>query len=685
MKNIFAVLIIAALAAVLFAGEKKELTFEEKLVRIAELEAARTANAELFGYLKSGMPDPGYELSYRASRALGRIGDGAAAPYIAERLFFLSSCHAILIDGMRENLFAAGQLWDACPDNAVARYLQFGKPNGFAVAALAIEALGKAGPSGVRRIPEILALIADPDEKVRGEIPLALMRLQIRLVELKDNSTVVMDSVPKILPLASDNSAEVRWRTAYALQYLPRPEAKAALIALLKDSDERARMFAATALGKHPGDDALAALLDAMNDPSWLVQVNAIASLEKYPMEKSVERMMAALKDKNFHVRERAVRALGMLKAESAKDAVAKLLVDDCPAVRGKAAIALAKMLGARAFPLITPLLADNSPYAMAALADACAEIGGDEAVKMLRRLWDASKDVRAQSAVLGALLEMGDKSDEGCKIVKLAIRVPQFMTRCFAIEILSKSNADWAYASIKSLYPEIAKERGPSDSLRYMIVQCVKERTDKAMAASAKEDLAFLETATKDPCFEVRSRAAEAIQIATGKVIPAAPDSDPPQTLAPGKDFSLKPGKNPRIAIETTRGKMVVELFAADAPHHVARTLELAKKKFYDGLFWHRVENNFVIQGGCPWGIGCGDGGFRLPLEINMRKFERGTVGMARSAERDSGSCQLFICHSPQPKLDGKYTVYGQVVEGLEVIDLVQQGDAIVSVKILD
>ncbi|MEM2869356.1 MAG: peptidylprolyl isomerase [Thermoplasmata archaeon] len=143
--------------------------------------------------------------------------------------------------------------------------------------------------------------------------------------------------------------------------------------------------------------------------------------------------------------------------------------------------------------------------------------------------------------------------------------------------------------------------------------------------------------------------------------------------------------GSLPLVAIETDRGRIVLELFKNDAPGTVANFVKLVKKGFYNNLTFHRVIPNFMIQGGCPFGDGTGDAGYTIKCEVdrNPRKHLRGSLSMAHRG-RDTGSCQFFICHSPQPHLDGKHTVFGQVVEGMDVVDRIQKGDVMRKVYML-
>ena len=133
----------------------------------------------------------------------------------------------------------------------------------------------------------------------------------------------------------------------------------------------------------------------------------------------------------------------------------------------------------------------------------------------------------------------------------------------------------------------------------------------------------------------------------------------------------------------DTARGPIRVELLPDQAPLTVANFVNLARRGFYDGLDFHRVIPDFMIQGGCPEGSGRGGPGYRFEDETgNGVRHERGVLSMANAGPNTNGS-QFFITHVATPWLDGKHTVFGKVVEGLDVVDAIAQGDAINSVKI--
>jgi cyclophilin family peptidyl-prolyl cis-trans isomerase len=147
-----------------------------------------------------------------------------------------------------------------------------------------------------------------------------------------------------------------------------------------------------------------------------------------------------------------------------------------------------------------------------------------------------------------------------------------------------------------------------------------------------------------------------------------------------------LPAGAKPQVAIELEKGGTIkLELYPDVAPQHVASFLDLIGKGFYNGLTFHRVVEDFVVQGGCPLGTGTGGPGYRVKAEFSDRPHLTGTLSMARSSDPDSGGSQFYICLEPQPGLDGKYTVFGQVMEGMEKVQKIQKGDKIKQISVIE
>ena len=142
---------------------------------------------------------------------------------------------------------------------------------------------------------------------------------------------------------------------------------------------------------------------------------------------------------------------------------------------------------------------------------------------------------------------------------------------------------------------------------------------------------------------------------------------------------------KSQKATIELEAGKIVIELYEKDAPATVANFVKLAKQGYYNGLSFHRVVPDFVVQGGDPKGDGSGGPGYTIKDEFNSRKHLTGTVAMARTPAPNSAGSQFYITLAPQPSLDGKYTVFGQVVEGMEVVMKIKRGDIMKKVTVME
>ena len=138
--------------------------------------------------------------------------------------------------------------------------------------------------------------------------------------------------------------------------------------------------------------------------------------------------------------------------------------------------------------------------------------------------------------------------------------------------------------------------------------------------------------------------------------------DSDPENTLI----------------LETTQGAVSIQLRPDLAPTHCARIKELAREKFYDGIVFHRVIDGFMAQTGCPQGTGTGGSGTNLAAEFNDEPHVRGTTSMARAASPDSADSQFFICFGDTPFLNGEYTVWGKVIDGMENVDKIKRGEPV-------
>jgi peptidylprolyl isomerase len=133
-------------------------------------------------------------------------------------------------------------------------------------------------------------------------------------------------------------------------------------------------------------------------------------------------------------------------------------------------------------------------------------------------------------------------------------------------------------------------------------------------------------------------------------------------------------------LVLDTTQGRVTIAMRPDLAPNHVARIKELVRQGFYNGIVFHRVIDGFMAQTGCPQGTGTGGSGKKLKAEFNKEKHVRGTVSMARAANPDSGDSQFFICFADAPFLNGQYTVWGQVTDGMENVDKIKRGEPVIN-----
>jgi len=175
-----------------------------------------------------------------------------------------------------------------------------------------------------------------------------------------------------------------------------------------------------------------------------------------------------------------------------------------------------------------------------------------------------------------------------------------------------------------------------------------------------------------------------------------AAPAPTPTKSAAPAPTTSAKPQEPtkeqpmsdsktvlPQVTIETTKGKIVLELAEDDAPNTVANFISLVEKGFYNGLTFHRVIPDFMIQGGDPAGKGTGGPGYVIADEFSPRqKHARGVISMANAGPNTGGS-QFFITHIATPWLDGKHAVFGKVTSGMDVVDAIKAGDKMIKVTV--
>jgi cyclophilin family peptidyl-prolyl cis-trans isomerase/HEAT repeat protein len=467
------------------------------------------------------------------------------------------------------------------------------------------------------------------------------------------------------------------WPVAYAFGRIGDPRAQPVLAQLLKAPGKYSPAFAARGLGAIKDGtsvDALGALMGgASTSPEVVVSaIRALAAIGDRKVAAPIAKLVLETTDPNIKLE--GARALGALRAPEGLTVVQDLLTDPWPTLRAEA-LRSAAAIDQDAFLLVLSGMDPDPQWVVrAALVDVLAGFPPEIALERVRSMLH-DEDRRVIPSVLRALRRL--KAPDAAAVALAQLKEPDFAVRSAAAEAigalkppegldalaaaLALAQGDAAIDARASILSAMAEYGGPRaiDAVKRAL-----EDKDWAVRVHAVTLLTKLDAAG-----DYR----DAIRPAPGA--PIAPYADP-QLIAPAY--------LPHVFIETPKGTIEFELTVLDAPQTSRNFTTLARKGFFNGLQIHRVVPNFVVQDGDPRGDGDGGPGYTIRDELNERPFLRGTVGMALSW-RDTGGSQFFITHSPQPHLDARYTVFGLVVNGMDVVDRIQQGDTITRVRVWD
>jgi cyclophilin family peptidyl-prolyl cis-trans isomerase/HEAT repeat protein len=469
------------------------------------------------------------------------------------------------------------------------------------------------------------------------------------------------------------------WPVAYAFRRINDPRAAPVLLDLLQGDGAMTRAFAARGLGPAKDNRAVAPLLAALSNEKEVVnvRVEAARALAELNAEQAaaplVKVVAAAATDPNLRLE--AVTALGQLRAASAIDVFVELLTDEWPSLRAAATIALARTDPDMFLTAISGLEPDRHWSVRAALATA---LGGLDAARAQARLGELLKDEdqRVVPAVLNALVAL--KADRAEATLLERLTADDVVVRQTAASGLARLKAVRSVDALVQAYDLADKD--PTYVARAAILAAVAE-LDRAAARP------LIERALEDRDWAMRVRAAALLETIDPGTDVASRIRPAPAAVVPELNEltpMISPAFTPIAYIDTTKGMIQIELAVLDAPRTVANLISLARRNFLGATPFHRIVPNFVVQDGDPRGDGEGGPGYTIRDEINQRPYLRGTVGMALDWE-DTGGSQFFITHSPQPHLDARYTVFGQVVQGMDVVDRLQQWDQVRSVRVWD
>jgi len=467
------------------------------------------------------------------------------------------------------------------------------------------------------------------------------------------------------------------WPVAYALQWLDDPRGEPALMTLVRADGVWTRAFAARGLGALKDRAAVEPLLDLVHaaGTSLPPAIEAVRALGEIGDPRAAPVLIPLIENLKTDpgLRLEAVNALGFIRAPGVVDALLDMVSDESPAVRGAALQAVARQDADDFMLVLSGLTPDRQWTVRAALASALRELPAARAVpRLLPMLGD--HDLRVVAAVLRALVALRAPGIDGMLLERL--KSPDPYIRKTAAEGLGRLKPPDAAPALAAAY-----RQGLGDST-YVARAAALEALARYGAGAAT---ATLKTALADKDWAVRVKAAELLH-RLDPTFDAAAAIRPAPTIWTAATYAspqlVDPQVSPEMYIDTAKGTIEIELAVLDAPLTVQNLIDVARRGFFDHVPIARVVPDFVVQGGDPRGDGDGGPGYTIRDELNERLYAPGTVGMALDW-RDTGGSQFFICLSPQPRLDAGYTVFGQVVSGMDVVDRLQPGDVIEDVRI--
>jgi cyclophilin family peptidyl-prolyl cis-trans isomerase len=419
---------------------------------------------------------------------------------------------------------------------------------------------------------------------------------------------------------------------------------------MLGDNDPATVVESVRALGRIGDSSAAPALLKLIQakqtTPSVRLEaLDALGGMRGAPGVSDL--LLDSFTDPNPGVRASALRAAAALDPEQFVAILSGLDPDPVWSVRASIATALSTLPADIALPGLNAMLAEKDRRVIPSVLQALVKLHAPNvATLLLERLKDEDAAVRAAAAAGLAEIKPANAEQPLVDAYEFSQRDASYSARAAALTALSKYGAAAAGPTLK-----------------------------KALA---------------DKDWAVRLRASQLLkEIEPASTAEVAKQIRPAPTTAPPALYEAAHLVNPPVStaayLDTDRGTIQIELAVLDAPLTVENFVTLARKGFFDGLTMHRVVPDFVIQGGDPRGDGEGGPGYTIRDELSERPYLRGVVGMALDLWGDTGGSQFFITHSPQPHLDAKYTVFGRVIAGMDVVDRIEQGDVIRRVRVND
>jgi cyclophilin family peptidyl-prolyl cis-trans isomerase/HEAT repeat protein len=650
-------LLLAVASCATVGGSATSVADDLAVVQRARLLRIEDTRRDEAAYVDSLLAAPDPSIRAAAALTVGRIGARAHLPV-------LRALAADADTGVASTaLFALGLLHDSSAAALASAALHRD-------AVVAREAAWLLGEIGDRGRPQMIVALGDPalGGDARGALLIAAARLR---------------PVPAaaVVPWLASPDTAVAWRAAYALA---RGRSAAGVRALLGAAsspaspirEQVARGLGHAVAGDSLGDRARASLLALVVDSEPRVRVNALRALASYgPAAQPA--VVAALRDGDAGVRLAAAQSLDQVTGSIPTTWADAFAADTALVVQRAIADAAAKrgilIDGARPW--------GESPDWQRRAAAAELLAYGAPASAVDRLLAPRNEpDGRVRAAAVGALATLAESASVRPRVrsaLRDALTDPDFGVRAAAVSALAAgATTDDLSAALDAQNRSL---RDDQNDARLAFWQLADSALGRA-AGIVPDSVARRLDALSRPADPLERNAAAHIPRFSGWRDSTSVARPLDWYLARVREVRAMP--RPVATIETSRGVVELELFATDAPLTVYNFITLARRRYFDGQSFHRVVPNFVVQGGDPRGDGNGGPGYAIRDELNRRRYLRGTLGMALSGPNTGGS-QFFVTHSPQPHLDGGYTVFGQMASGEPVLDRIVQGDRIVRIRI--
>ncbi|NNE07536.1 MAG: hypothetical protein HKN20_03130 [Gemmatimonadetes bacterium] len=527
-----------------------------------------------------------------------------------------------------------------------------------------VKALGKMGGT---------AASAGSASYLKHEHPLIRAEACYALGRMEDSTQTA-----QLVALLGDESDDVRAAAAYAIEKSGQEEFASGLAPLFRDESPVVREFAIRAAGKLGDASTVLAGSHLLRDESWRVRVNSARAMGEVGGPDAAAALVEALTIPTDHMITRVtiVQALGATGEQAARPALERILLGEAGPLTLPALRAIARLPGEGSIEQLRVFHdAENAAIREAAWEEGARIAEREEYAAHLAQFWNTD-DARVKKGIVAGLAA---RERPPLDFLVSALDVKDAPTLVLAADAIGEHGGPGEREALQRLYwshPGATTEDGEVRlvALSALIALGGDPPGDRDPGAIERDSL--FQAALLDTDERVRREASSFFTDHGVKFVPpAAADT----LLSPGFLAGIESGT---ATIETERGTIRVELLAEEAPVTVRNFMKLASEGYYDGLVFHRVVPNFVIQAGCPRGDGWGDPGYSIRCEYNPVRYDRYVMGMALSG-KDTGGSQWFITQTPQPHLDGRYTVFGRVIDGFDVVDQTLQGDPIMAIRV--